>query len=126
MSQEKCARTACSRPHDNCIHRQTGRKYCQSCAIKINRANPEIPHLVKIPKLFNRRYSQWLDDCLVEYNSKVRFPRKYHQETVPKDYDPGDLVEFSEDGDAYPHGASGTNWRPRMVTPWEKSKHYIE
>lgn len=82
--------------------------------------------MVKIPKLFDHRYSQWLNDCLVEYNSKVNFPRKYHQETVPQDYDPGDLVEFSEDGDAYPHGAGGTNWRPRMVTPWEKSKHYIE
>ena len=36
--EEKCARAACDRPHDNWKHTDyTGRKYCASCAAKINR-----------------------------------------------------------------------------------------
>lgn len=46
---EKCGRTACPDPHDNCIHSQTGMKYCKRCAMKINHANPEVPNLVVIP-----------------------------------------------------------------------------
>lgn len=130
MSQEnaKCYRTACTNPHDNCKHKQNQQLYCESCAIRINRANPEVKNLIVIPRLFSRHYSQWLNDCLVEYNSKVDFPRKYHQETLPDpvNYDPGDLVEFTEDGNAYPHSVCGTNYIPRMVTPWAESKHYIE
>ena len=36
----KCARTACPAPHDNCEHTQTGKKYCARCAGKINEHNP--------------------------------------------------------------------------------------
>lgn len=46
---EKCSRTICTNPHDNCKHTQDGRLYCRSCAMKINRANPEVPNLVSIP-----------------------------------------------------------------------------
>lgn len=76
--------------------------------------------------LFHKRYRKWLDDSLTEYNSKVIHPRKYHQETCPENYDPGDLVEIGENGTVYPHGIGGTNYRLSMVTPWEKSVHYIE
>lgn len=79
----------------------------------------------QLSDLFHSRYSQWLDDALKEYNSKVSFPRKYHQQTCPEDYDPGDLVEIAENGDVYPHGIGGTNHRPRMVTPWAQSQHFI-
>lgn len=45
----KCRRTACDRSHDNCRHTQTGDLYCKPCAVKINRANPEVPGLIAIP-----------------------------------------------------------------------------
>lgn len=51
MENAKCARTVCSRPHNGCRHTQTGRLYCEACAVKINRANPEVPNLVDIPRL---------------------------------------------------------------------------
>jgi hypothetical protein len=50
MTNEKCARTVCNKPHDNCTHRDTGLKYCNSCAIRINRANDDM-QLIHIPKL---------------------------------------------------------------------------
>jgi hypothetical protein len=35
---EKCARTVCNNPHDNCKHTDhLGRLYCLSCARKINK-----------------------------------------------------------------------------------------
>jgi hypothetical protein len=76
-------------------------------------------------------WERWLDDCLIEFNDEFgegSHPgvRKYHQENCPEDYDPGDLVEFAENGDAYPHSRCGTNWIPKTVTPWEQSKHYHE
>ena len=74
---------------------------------------------------FEENYRKWLDDCLDEFNERYR-PRKYHQETVPDDNDPGSFVEFSEDGNAYPHGLGGTNFIPNAVTPWEDSLHYTD
>lgn len=47
----KCRRKACTRPHANCRHSQTGDLYCEPCAAKINRANPEHPRLIHIPRL---------------------------------------------------------------------------
>lgn len=49
-AQAKCKRTACSNFHDNCVHTQTNDKYCEECAIRINRANPEVPNLITIPR----------------------------------------------------------------------------
>lgn len=75
-------------------------------------------------KTFNKHYRMWLNDCLEQYNEQYH-PRSYHQETVPEDYDPGDFVEFAEDGDAYPHGLGGTNHIPHAVTSWENSEYYV-
>jgi len=47
----KCKRTVCQNEHDNCEHTQTGYLYCESCAVLINRNNPEVPGLVTIPRL---------------------------------------------------------------------------
>ncbi len=69
-------------------------------------------------------YSRWLDESLVEYNARFD-PRLWHQQTVPEDYDPGDLVEIAESGDVYPHGIGGTNHISKVVTPWSQSVHYI-
>ena len=69
---------------------------------------------------FDEAYEQWLDACLEEFNERYGQSRKYHQESdIPKNYDPGDFVEFGEDGTAYPHGIGGTNYIPDVVTPWE-------
>lgn len=46
----KCARTVCKSNHDNCKHSQTGLYYCESCAIKINRACDNM-NLIDIPRL---------------------------------------------------------------------------
>ncbi len=47
----KCHRTACTNQHDNCRHTQTGNLYCEACAVRINRGNPEVSRLVTIPRL---------------------------------------------------------------------------
>jgi late competence protein required for DNA uptake (superfamily II DNA/RNA helicase) len=54
----KCYRTACNNPHDNCRHTQMGTLYCEACAMLINRANPEVPGLVSIPRLEQARKAQ--------------------------------------------------------------------
>lgn len=60
---------------------------------------------------FLKQYHKWEQDCLEEY----------HERHIDCDF-----VEFSEDGDAYPHGIGGVNWVPNCVTPWEESIHYID
>ena len=75
-------------------------------------------------KRFDTQYRKWLDDCLQEYSAEFD-PRDFHQETVPEDYDPGNFVEFGEDGTAYPHGMGGTNYIPNAVTRWEDSVHWV-
>lgn len=81
---------------------------------------------------FHAAYRRWLDAALEEFNSEYGEgstvgERKYHQHSVPEDYNPDDLVEFSEDGDAYPHSeGGGTGHIRRAVTPWAKSEHYTE
>lgn len=62
-------------------------------------------------------YDKWLADCLKEYNEK------FEEERVL--VEPGDIVEFGEDGTAYLHGSGGINYITNAVTPWEKSPHYI-
>jgi len=74
--------------------------------------------------IFEKQYRMWLDDCLEQYNEQYR-PRQYHQETVPENYQADELVEFAENGDAYPHGLGGTNHIPHVVTSWENSEYYV-
>lgn len=74
---------------------------------------------------FAEQYERWQNDCLTEFNRKFGEQRTLH--TAPdNDYDPGELVEFGEDGTAYPHGIWGTNFIPKAVTPWNQSPHYVE
>lgn len=50
----KCARSACQRPHQDCVHTQTDRKYCAKCARAINEGTPQDPPLVAFPKVVVR------------------------------------------------------------------------
>jgi len=77
-------------------------------------------------KYFCKQYEKWLDDCLIEFNEQFGDNRKYHQENVMEDYCPWDFVEFSEGGDAYPHGIGGTGHIPNAVTSWDKSEYFVE
>lgn len=75
---------------------------------------------------FDESYNRWLDDCLAEYNEKYDENRTIHTITSD-DYDPDQLVEFSDVGSAYPHSAAGgTSWVPHAVTPWVNSTHYVK
>jgi hypothetical protein len=68
-------------------------------------------------------YRRWLADCLREFNARYGEQRRL----LADDHaNPGDVVEFAEDGSAYPHGAGGTNWIPHAVTPWAQSVHFRE
>ena len=80
---------------------------------------------------FWKNYRRWLDDCLEEWNTEregmVIGPRQYHQQSVSDDAaDPLNLVEFSEAGDAYPHGIGGIGHVRNAVTPWEQSQHWCD
>jgi hypothetical protein len=79
-------------------------------------------------KQWYARHELWQADCLREFNEKYGESRRYYclPDEYPDDYEPGQLVEFAEDGDAYPHGAGGTNWIPKAVTPWRDSPHFTE
>ena len=46
----KCRRTVCQNDQQGCQHSQTGEFYCEDCARKINKNNPEVPNLVGIPR----------------------------------------------------------------------------
>lgn len=80
--------------------------------------------MANIDRRFWLAYEQWLDDCLAEFNARYGEARKYH--TAPAEYDPGELVEFSDDGGAYLHGIGGTSFIPHVVTPWAESPHYVD
>ena len=79
-------------------------------------------------KEFYEAYEKWHNDCLKEFNEgygRTFGVRKIHT-VLSDDYDPDDLVEFAEDGSAYPHSVGGgTNYVPNAVTPWEQSIHYM-
>ncbi len=47
MQTVKCRVTRCQNTHEGFRHTQTGELYCKSCAAKINRANPEVPGLIR-------------------------------------------------------------------------------
>jgi len=74
---------------------------------------------------FSQAYREWQEDCLREWNAKMGEDRT-HFEDDGSVTDPGQLVEFSENGDAYPHGAGGTNWVRGAVTPWADSPHHTD
>lgn len=69
--------------------------------------------------------AQWQSDCLAEFNERFGEQRTLYAAPEDGDYEPGDLVEFAENGDAYPHGRGGTGHITKAVTPWEKSEHYL-
>jgi len=71
-----------------------------------------------------RAHRRWQQDCLGEWNARTGEGRTHFEDdgTVER---PEQLVEFSEAGDAYPHGAGGTNWVRGAVTPWGRSPHYV-
>ena len=72
-------------------------------------------------KQFHDNYRKWEDDCLAEFNAKYK--SIYGNRVL--DGDGPKVVEFSEDGDAYPHGIGGTNHVKSAVTPWKKSQHFV-
>ena len=83
-------------------------------------------------KVFWEAYRHWQDDCLQEFleefgNTQVGGPR-YHPYMDPPEGadDEAWLIEFGEDGAAYPHGIGGIAYIPNAVTPWDKSPHYVE
>ncbi len=73
---------------------------------------------------FAWRYEQWQRDCLDEYNERFCENREYC-EPPEHDVDPGLIVEFGEDGSAYPHGIGGTSHIPDAVKPWRESEWFV-
>ena len=74
--------------------------------------------------VFCAAYENWQADCLAEWNERHGDNRRFA--CVPDgDYMPGEVVEFSEGGDAYPHGCGGTGHVARAVTPWASSVHFV-
>ncbi len=67
----------------------------------------------KRDKLWWAAYDQWLTDCLDEWNEKYDTNRVLG-------VDGSNCIEFSEDGDAYPHGIGGTGHVRQAVTPWSE------
>jgi hypothetical protein len=68
---------------------------------------------------------KWLESCLEEFNAKLGDARLYY-EPPDHDYFPGDLVEFADNGDAYPHGIGGINHVVNAVTSWQDSQWFTE
>lgn len=54
----KCARTACNNAHQDCVHTHDKRKYCASCARKINEHNPSDPPLITFPEITRGKNKQ--------------------------------------------------------------------
>ena len=77
---------------------------------------------------FAAAYDAWLADCLAEYNARYNESRRYfvRPDNYPGDYCPSQLVEFSDEGDAYPHGIGGMGHICCAVTPWRESPHYVD
>lgn len=61
-------------------------------------------------------YEHWQRHCLKQFNERFNENRTTYEWS--EDTDPETLVEFSEDGSAYPHGIGGTTHIPNAVTPW--------
>lgn len=67
-------------------------------------------------------YDAWQRDCLAEWNKRNGDNRTSFDWTGEQD--PVDVVEFGENGSAYPHGTGGTGFVRSAVTPWQNSPHY--
>ena len=74
---------------------------------------------------FNIQYEKWLNDCLEEFNKRFCETRVFHTDDSKNTYS-SNLVEFSQNGHAYPHGIGGTNYIENAVTPWFESPHFME
>ena len=74
----------------------------------------------------DKAYGKWLADCLKQFNRKRKEERKYTSvpSPLPIDYSPDQVVEFDDDGTAYPHSVSGIDQIPRVATSWVDSKYY--
>lgn len=79
-------------------------------------------------RAYDAARERWAADCLAEYNARYGSSRTLHQYSpamIRDDYDPDCLVEFADNGDAYPHSTmGGTGHASKAVTPWERSRHY--
>lgn len=73
---------------------------------------------------FLNQYNKWEYAALGEYNAKTGENRTLIED-APDD-DTTNTVEFSENGDAYPHGIGGTNYVPNIVTPWKDSPYFVQ
>ena len=74
---------------------------------------------------FFENYRKWEDDCLAEYNEQYGENRILLRD-APEDYNPDDVIEFSEEGEGYPHSIFGIGYIKDCVTPWELSKWYVD
>ena len=72
----------------------------------------------------------WYDDCLQEfmerYGDTLYGGPRYHPFMDPPEDEEAWLIEFGDDGTAYPHGIGGIAIIKNAVTPWNKSPHYVE
>ena len=79
---------------------------------------------------FDAAYDAWLDDCLMEWNERYLDSRISRggpdRAGNPPDVEPWELVEFAENGSAYPHGIGGVGHVVNAVTPWRDSPHWRE
>jgi len=73
---------------------------------------------------------RWYDDCLHEfmerYGDTLYGGPRYHPFMDPPEDEEAWLIEFGDDGTAYPHGIGGIAIIKNAVTPWNKSPHYVE
>ena len=79
IANPKCARTVCQSPHDNCKHSHDGRLYCEHCAVKINRANPDHPDLVSIPRKEEAKFQMAMRE-LAEKSRSGNMTAEQHDE----------------------------------------------
>lgn len=81
--------------------------------------------------LWEEAYRRWLDDCLEEFleeygDTQYGGPRYHPYMEPPAGDEEAWLIEFGEDGTAYPHGVGGVACIKNAVTPWNESPHYVE
>ncbi len=97
----KCERKVCTNEADNCIHSDgTRRNYCIHCAILINKNNPEVPYLIKIPK-----HKNWKCDTLNEQLDEFATRKTAF-----------DLEERKEDKFLYAFVRGYANWNSEQIT----------
>lgn len=98
-----CANCGNSYPDSEMMPINSGGELCQLCYVNL--------------------HDKWLNESLEEFNRIYGFnlgKRKYHSLNCPPNYNPNELVEFSDDGDAYPHSDWGTDHIVGAVIPFQK------